>query len=106
MKRDIKLNISQLRDVESRITAVGDALVEITEASDRFLEILREQSSQAYEELSRQWEEKIQKKQETLSMLIRLAELFVEGKLGDRDMGRAKGSGGAGAGLYGTGIVR
>ena len=71
----------------------GNALIEITEASDRFLEILREQSSQAYEELSRQWEEKIQKKQETLSMLIRLAELFVEGKLGDRDMGRAKGSG-------------
>ena len=26
-------------------------------------------------------------------MLIRLVELFVEGKLGDRDMGRAKGSG-------------
>ena len=74
MKRDIKLNISQLRDVESRIRAVGDALIEITEASDRFLEVLREQSSQAYETLSGQWEENIQKKeQETLSMLIRLA---------------------------------
>ena len=67
MKNDIKLNISGLRKVETGIEAAGSALREIAEASGRFQEVLKEQDSQAYGELSRLWEEKVQEEEEELS---------------------------------------
>lgn len=67
MKNDLKLNISDLRQVESGIETARSALLEIAEASERFLTVLKEQDSNAYEELSRLWKEKVREEEEDLS---------------------------------------
>ena len=67
MKRDLKLNISELRTVYRSIRSVWEALGEITYASGRFREILKNQESLAYEELTRIWDERIEGPEKELS---------------------------------------
>ena len=67
MKRDLKLNISELRTVYQSIRSAWEALGEITYASGRFREVLKDQDSLAYERLTRIWEERIEAEEKELS---------------------------------------
>ena len=66
MKRDIKLNIFELGEVYKGIDRAKSALEEIAAASEQFQTVIREQDSAAYDELSRLWEEKVQRKKGSL----------------------------------------
>jgi hypothetical protein len=66
MKRDIKINMSQLSGILSKVNRYRDALIQIETASGRFMEVIREQDSDAYDKLAGMWDEKVSANQEDL----------------------------------------
>lgn len=83
MKRDLKLNISELEEVYNGIYTAKSALEEIADASERFQTIIKEQDSEAYEELSGLWEEKVQKEEADLAGKLECMAEMVSGYIRD-----------------------
>lgn len=67
MKRDIRLNMSDLWEIYNKINIYRDALEDIASASANFLNALKNQDSKTYEKLSQVWEEKVQMQEGELS---------------------------------------
>lgn len=83
MKRDIKLNIFELGEVYKGIDRAKSALEEIAAASEQFQTVIREQDSAAYDELSRLWEEKVQKEERELAGKLGCIAEMVQGYIWD-----------------------
>ena len=59
MRRDIKLNMSNLWVILAKVNAHKEELEQIETASAKFLEAIKEQDSRSYDKLSRLWEENV-----------------------------------------------
>ena len=61
MKRDLRINVSEMMEIWRRINEQKEALEDVRRASRTFLRLIEKQESQTYEELSKQWNKKIDK---------------------------------------------
>lgn len=83
MQRDIKLNMSNLRAILAKVNAYKEELEQIETASAKFLEVIKEQDSKAYDRLSGLWEENVTQNEsdlkEKLAIISELLNNYIVG---------------------------
>lgn len=85
MKRDLKLNMSQLEAILAKTERHRKELEQIEAASAAFLEAVRDQDSSAYERLSAQWENDVSRKESSLKEKLEIISDILKGYISDME---------------------